>query len=40
MKRFRLSLVTIIALSGAVLVAQANSAAAVPPDPCHGGFGE
>jgi hypothetical protein len=33
-KRFLLSLVTIIALSGAILVAHSNPAAALPPDPC------
>jgi hypothetical protein len=40
MKKFLLALLTVIALSGAVLVAYPNSAAAFPPDPCHGGFGE
>jgi hypothetical protein len=40
MKRFPLSLVAIIALSGAILVAHSNPAAAMPPDPCTEGFGE
>lgn len=34
MKKFLVALLTLIALSGAVLVAHPNSAAAHPPDPC------
>lgn len=34
MKKFLVALLTVIALSGAILVVHTNSAAAEPPDPC------
>jgi hypothetical protein len=38
MKKFLLALLTIAALSGAVLTAYSGPAAAEPPDPCHYGW--
>jgi|GEM_PF-6076932 len=43
MKKFLVALLTVAVLSGAVgavLVVHPNLAAAAPPDPCHGRFGE
>ena len=37
MKKLLLALLTIAALSGAILVVSVNPAAALPPGPCHGG---